>query len=70
MSLRANSATLTSATRDLSNRWEETKYYWRDAKSLEFEKKYLEDLFPTAERTVALMEQLDKLLMKIKSDCE
>ena len=41
-----------------------------DAKSLEFEKRYLEELFATVERTVAIMEELDKLLMKIRNDCE
>jgi hypothetical protein len=59
-----------AVTRDVLNQWGETKYYWRDAKSLEFEKKYLEELFPAVERTVALMEQLDKLLGQIKKDCE
>jgi hypothetical protein len=70
MSLKANAARLTAVTRELSNRWEETKYFWRDTKSLEFEKRHLEDFFPMVERTVALMEQLDKLLTKIKNDCE
>ncbi len=70
MSLRPTATRLTAVTRDLANQWGEAKYYWRDAKSLEFEKKYLEELFPTVERTVALMEQLDKLLGQIKHDCE
>ena len=70
MSLRANAARLTAAARELSNRWQETKYYWRDAKSQEFEHKHLTELLGTVERTVAIMEQLDKLLENIKDDCE
>lgn len=70
MSLRASTTRLTAVTRDLANQWGETKQHWRDFKALEFEKKYLEELFPTVERSAALMEQLDKLLGKIKSDCE
>ena len=68
--MRPTATRLTAVTRDLSNQWAETKYYWRDAKSLEFEKKYLEELFPAVERTVALMEQLEKLLSQIRHECE
>jgi len=70
MSLRANAARLTAVTRELSNQWQETRQYWRDSKSDEFQKKYMEELLATVERTVAIMEQLDKLLSKIRSECE
>ncbi len=70
MSMRASAARLTAAARELSNRWQETKYFWRDTKSDEFERKHLTELFGTVERTVAIMEQLDKLLENIKHDCE
>lgn len=70
MSLKANASRLTAVTRDLSNQWQETCEYWRDSKSMEFQKKYLEELMATVERTVAIMEELDKLLLKIRSDCE
>lgn len=68
--MRTNAARLTAAARELSNRWQETKYYWRDAKSEEFERRYLKELLATVERTVTVMEQLDKLLVKIQEDCE
>jgi len=70
MSLRANASRLTAVTRDLSNQWQETRTHWRDSKSEEFQKKYLEDLMGTVERTTAIMEELDKLLTKIRIDCE
>ncbi len=70
MSLRPSATRLAAVTRDLATQWSETKYYWRDLKSGEFEKKYLEELFPAVDRTIALMEQLDKLLGNIKNECE
>jgi hypothetical protein len=70
MSLRPAATRLTAVTHELSNQWGETKNFWQDAKSREFEKRYLEELIPTVDRTVALMEQLDKLLGQIKHDCE
>lgn len=70
MSLRSNATRLTAVTRELSNHWQETKSYWKDAKAQEFERKYLDDLFATVERTATIIEQLDKLLTKIRNDCE
>ncbi|HXD01477.1 MAG TPA: hypothetical protein VN048_19230 [Verrucomicrobiae bacterium] len=70
MSLRPAATRLTAVTRELSSHWGQTKNFWHDLKSREFEKKYLEELIPTVDRTVALMEQLDKLLSQIKHDCE
>jgi len=70
MSLRSNANRLNMVTRELSNHWQETKNYWKDAKSDEFERRYLEELLGTVERTTTIIEQLDKVLTKIKSDCE
>ncbi len=70
MSLRPAATRLTAVTRELSSQWEQAKTFWNDGKSKEFEKRYLEELIPTVDRTVALMEQLDKLLSQIKHDCE
>jgi hypothetical protein len=70
MNLRSNATRLTMLTRDLSNRWLETKEEWRDAKSVEFERKYLVELVAAVERTVIIIEQLDKVMSKIRSDCE
>ncbi len=57
-------------TRDLSNRWQHTKESWRDAKAEEFERKYLEELYPSVDKAIHVMEQLDKLMAKIRSECE
>ena len=70
MSIHASGNKLTLVTRELWNQWQETREYWKDAKSLEFERKYLQELLATVERTVTVVEQLDKLITKIRKDCE
>ena len=70
MSLNASKARLVAITKELSNRWDETKNYWRDAKSQEFEQRYMLELFANVDRTVTVMEKLNELLTKVKNDCE
>jgi hypothetical protein len=61
---------LTAITRELWNQWMTTKDSWQDAKALEFEKKYLDDLLSSVNKAVIVIEELDKLAGKIKKDCE
>jgi hypothetical protein len=70
MSLNASKARLVAITKELSNRWDETKNYWRDAKSQEFEQRYMIELFANVDRTVTVMEKLHELLTKVRNDCE
>jgi len=70
MSLNASKARLVAITKELSNRWDETKNYWRDAKSQEFEQHYMTELFANVDRTVTVMEKLHELLTKVRNDCE
>jgi hypothetical protein len=65
-----NSAKLNALTRDLANKWKETKNHWRDAKADEFERQYIEELLNNVDKAAGVMEQLDKLVAKIKHDCE
>jgi predicted outer membrane protein len=57
-------------TKELSLRWEETRNYWRDAKSQEFDKKYMEELLARVDKAVTIIEKLDEVLKKVQSDCE
>jgi hypothetical protein len=66
----ASAARLESLTKDLRVHWQQTKEYWSDAKSQEFEHKYLEELFTSVNRAVGVIEQLEKVITKIKKDCE
>jgi thymidylate synthase len=66
----ASGSRISAVTKDLWVQWQQAREYWRDAKSEEFEKTYLQDLMATAEKTVNVIEQLDKLVGKIRKDCE
>jgi hypothetical protein len=62
-------ARLSGVTKQLWQEWQQTKYHWRDAKSREFEEKYLSELVASVEKTVGFIEELDKLITRIKRDC-
>jgi len=61
---------LMSLTKGLATRWDETRNYWKDGKSLEFEQRYLTELFANVEKTVTVLEKLDEILAKVRKDCE
>ena len=55
MSLSASRNRLVAITKELRTRWDETKNAWRDAKSQEFERRYLSELYANVDRTVTVM---------------
>jgi len=57
-------------TKDLVNRWQQTRESWRDDKALEFERQYIEELTSGVDKAMQVIDQLDKLMAKIRSDCE
>jgi thymidylate synthase len=61
---------LSAITRELWAQWQQTKSCWKDARSQEFEKKYMEDLVSSVDRAVTAIDQLDKLVTKVRKDCE
>ena len=70
MSLAADKAQIIALTRDLVNQWELTHETWRDAKALEFQRQYIEELLANVEKATTVIDDLDKLIAKIRSDCE
>ena len=70
MSLAASRAQLARRTKELNVSWEQTKNYWRDAKAREFESKYIASLPDAVNASVTIIEELDKILNKIRKDCE
>jgi hypothetical protein len=68
--MKASGNRLSGLTKELRAQWQDTKSSWKDAKSQEFERRYMEELLATVDRTVTVIEQLDKLLTKIRTDCE
>jgi hypothetical protein len=70
MNFSGNKSRLIGVTKELVLQWEQTKNYWHDAKSAEFEQRYIEELTVGVDRTVMVIEKLDELLKKVKKDCE
>jgi hypothetical protein len=68
--MHASGSRLEAITKELRLQWLQTKEYWTDAKSQEFEQRYLQELFATVDKTVATIEEIDKLVTKIRKDCE
>ena len=70
MNVAANGKILVTATKALSIKWAETRESWRDAKSQEFEAHYLQNLLASVDRISPVFEDLEKLLTKVRNDCE
>ena len=68
--MKASGNRLSGITKELRAQWADTKIYWKDAKSLEFERRYMDELLASVDRSVTVIEQLDKLITKIRKDCE
>ena len=70
MTLGGYKSRLAAITKELWLKWEDTKGSWRDAKSQEFEQRYLDELLAQVDKNVTVIEKLDALLTKARNDCE
>ena len=70
MSTKVSASILGQSLQDLMVSWGNTRSAWRDAKSQEFERTYLEKLPDNISKANAVIEELDLVLRKVKSDCE
>jgi hypothetical protein len=70
MNISSNGKMLVMATKGLSVKWAETAEGWKDAKSHEFEQKFLTELMSSVDRAAPVFDDLDKLISKVRSDCE
>ncbi len=70
MNIGTDGRVISAATKELSRKWQQTKDSWRDAKSQEFEQKYMIELIGSVDRAVAVLDELDKVVAKIRSECE
>ena len=70
MNVNSYKSRLMAVTKDLAVQWEQTKESWRDSKALEFERQYLVELQAAVDRAATVIDEVDELLIKIKSDCE
>lgn len=68
--MNAAATRLSGITRELSLAWQQTRDSWTDARAQEFEAKYMSELVATVDRTVGVIDQLDKVIQKARKDCE
>jgi hypothetical protein len=61
---------LLALNKELRADWEQTRHYWNDAKSQEFEKRFLNELFAGVNQAVSNIDTVERILAKIRSDCE
>jgi len=66
----AGGARMLGLTRELLNKWNQSKDSWRDAKALEFEKKFMDELDAIASNASTGMENLERIVRNIRSECE
>ena len=70
MSVRASAGKLAKATKQLMLQWETLGNSWRDTKAMEFERKYIEPLPNAVNSATKVMDEIDKILNKIRNECE
>ncbi|MCB1212444.1 MAG: hypothetical protein KDK97_24180 [Verrucomicrobiales bacterium] len=70
MSAKISASNLAQAVQELNIAWSQTRYSWRDAKSLQFQKTYLDNLPDLVTKSGSVMSELDALLRKVRKDCE
>lgn len=61
---------LAGLTNDLRAEWDRTKHHWNDAKSLEFEHRFMSELIPAVNQAITTIESLELVLTKLRNDCE
>ncbi len=70
MNLSASRSRIEMLTRELLRSWDDTKISWRDQKATDFENQFLQELALSVEKTGTVLEKLDQLLTRVRTDCE
>ena len=70
MSLNGNKSRMQGLTKELLLRWSDTKNHWRDVRSAEFERRFMQELSPHVNQAAAAIEKLDELFKRIRKECE
>lgn len=61
---------LMTLTKELVREWEQTRQFWNDEKSREFEERFINELVTGARQTTNSIEILEQVLNKVRSECE
>jgi hypothetical protein len=70
MSLNATKSRLSTLSKDLVTRWAQTRGSWTDAKSHEFEQHYIDALQSSVNTALTNIDTLERIISRIRSDCE
>jgi hypothetical protein len=70
MSSSSNGARLAAITKELLVRWQQTRESWMDQKAREFEDRFMVELESTVNSSIGGITDLERILGKIRSDCE
>ncbi len=66
----AGGARIVGLTRELLNKWNQSKESWRDVKALEFEKKFMDELESSASHASSGIDNLERIILNIRNECE
>ncbi len=66
----ASEARLAALTKELLNRWQQTRECWMDAKAREFDQRYMLELESMVKSATTSLATLEGILRKVRSDCE
>lgn len=61
---------LMALTKELFREWEQTRQFWNDDKSREFEERFINELMADARQATNSIEILEQVLNKVRSECE
>ena len=70
MSTSASGARLAALTKELLNRWQQTRESWMDDKAREFEERYMHELEAMVRTATTSIANLEAVIRKVRSDCE
>ena len=70
MNLAGSRNQLMVVTKQLAAQWQQARNYWLDAKGQEFDARYVEALQSNVSAAFAAIEKLDRVIAKVRSDCE
>lgn len=70
MSEGGHAARLARLTRELLERWHQTREVWADGKAREFEERFIREIESEVKATLPAIEQLESVLQRVRHDCE
>ncbi len=70
MRLNHHKGRLSGLSKELLRTWQDTQEVWQDRKCREFDQTYMQPLFDSVDHAVAAIDDLDRILQKLRNDCE